>query len=112
MESRPVPGCKDDVVRIAFALQKDEQQILGSIGRDVFGEPEAHAHPEFARLLHVGHQQLEMIDTLRHRAAVVLEGDDEARFHLHGRAELDRGAACVRDMQRASLMRQLDPFRR
>ena len=32
MEPRPVPGRKNDVVRIAFALQEHEQQIVGSIG--------------------------------------------------------------------------------
>src|SRR5215813_13813562 len=53
-----------------------------------------------------------MIDPLRHRAMVVLERDDEARLHLHGRAELDRRAACVRGMQGAPLVRDLDPFRR
>ena len=45
-------------------------------------------------------------------AAVLLEGDDEPRLHLHGRAELDRSTAWVRHMQRAPLMRHLDPFRR
>jgi hypothetical protein len=31
MEARPLPRGKDDVVRIAFALQKDEQQFLASV---------------------------------------------------------------------------------
>src|SRR6516164_9946232 len=53
-----------------------------------------------------------MIDPLRHRAVVVLERDDEARLDLHGRAELDRRAACVGDMQGAPLVRDLDPCRR
>src|SRR5713226_2838128 len=59
MEPRPGAGSEDDVVRVALALQEDEQQVLRSIRRDVFREPEAHAHPELACLLHVGHQQLE-----------------------------------------------------
>ena len=112
MQPRPGPGREHDVVRVALALQEHEQQVLGAVGRDVFRQPEAHAHPELAGLLHVGHQQLEMIDPLRHRAVVVLEGDDEARLHVHGGAELDRRAAHVRDMQRAALVRDLDPFRR
>ena len=53
-----------------------------------------------------------MVDPLRHRAVVMLEGDDEPRFQLHGRAELDRSTTRVRHMQRAPLMRHLDPFRR
>src|SRR5262249_3313948 len=53
-----------------------------------------------------------MIDPLRHRAVVVLERDHEARLELHGCAELDRRAACVRDMQGAPLVRDLDPCRR
>ena len=53
-----------------------------------------------------------MIEPLRHRAVVVLERDDEARLHVHGGAELDRRAADVGDMQRAALVRDLDPFRR
>ena len=75
-------------------------------------EPKAQAHPEFACALHVGHQQLEMIDPLRHCAVMVLERDHEAWLELHGRAELDRSAACVRDMQGAALVRDLDPCRR
>src|SRR5215831_10471794 len=53
-----------------------------------------------------------MIDPLRHPAMIVLERDDEARLELHGRAELDRRAACVRGMQGAALVRDLDPCRR
>src|SRR4029453_8562440 len=53
-----------------------------------------------------------MIDPLRHRAVMVLERDHEPRLELHGRAELDRPAACVRDMQGAALVRDLDPWRR
>src|SRR5262249_23813117 len=45
MEPRPRPGGEDDIVRVALALQEDEQQLLGSIRRDVFREPEAQAHP-------------------------------------------------------------------
>src|SRR6266436_2079224 len=41
MEPRPCPGGEDDIVRVALALQEDEQQLLGSIRRDVFREPEA-----------------------------------------------------------------------
>jgi hypothetical protein len=53
-----------------------------------------------------------MIETLRHRAMVMLERHDEARLDLHGGAELDRCAACVGDVQRAALVWNLDPFRR
>src|SRR4029077_5572011 len=53
-----------------------------------------------------------MIEPLRHRAAVLREGDEQARLHLHGRAELDRRSACVRDMQRSALVRALPPLRR
>src|SRR5205807_266839 len=80
--------------------------------RDVLRQPKAHAHPEFARLLHVRYQQLEMIEPLRHGAMMMLEGDDEAGLEIHGRAELDRRPAGVRDMQRAPLMRDIDPIRR
>ena len=112
MEPRPIPRGKDDVMRIAFALQEDEQQLLGSIRRNVLREPKAHAHPEFTGLLNVRDQQLEVIEPLRHRTAVLREGDEEARLHLHGGAKFDRRAACVRDMQRSALMRDVDPFRR
>src|SRR5262249_56046697 len=44
------------------------------------------------------------------RGTVVLECDDEARYHLHGGVELDGSAAGIRDMQRAALVRHLDPF--
>src|SRR2546428_6321566 len=64
-----------------------------------------------SRLLHVGHQLLEVIEPLRHRAAVLLERNNEARLDLHGRAELDRSAACVRDMQRAALVRRSEERR-
>src|SRR4029453_15399398 len=53
-----------------------------------------------------------MIDPLRHRAVMVLEPHHEAWLDLHGRAELDRRTACVRGMQGAALVRDLDPFRR
>src|SRR5262245_35023148 len=112
MQSRARPGREHDIVRVALALQKHEQQVLGAVGGNIFGQPEAHAHPELARLLHVGHQQLEMIEPLRHRAMVMLERDDEARLDLHGGAELDRGTAGVADVERAALVRNLDPFRR
>src|SRR5258708_28320724 len=112
MEPRPCPGGKHDIVGVALALQEHEQEFLASVRRDVFREPEAQAHPEFARALHVGNQELEMIDPLRHRAVVVLERDHEAWLDLHGRAELDRSATCVHDMQGAALVRNLDPFRR
>src|SRR5262245_19196542 len=32
VQPRPVAGGKDNVVRVAFALQEDEEQILGSVG--------------------------------------------------------------------------------
>ena len=112
MEPRPCPGGKHDIVGVALALQEHEQKLLASVRRDVFREPKAQAHPEFARALHVGNQELEMIDPLRHRAVVVLERDHEAWLDLHGRAELDRSAACVHDMQGAALVRNLDPCRR
>ena len=90
MEPRPIPRGKDNIVRIAFALQEDEQQVLGSVGRDILREPKAHAHPKLTGLLHVRDQQLEVIEPLRHRTAVLREGDEEARLHLHGGAEFDR----------------------
>src|SRR5215470_16878525 len=53
-----------------------------------------------------------MIDPLRYRAVMVLERDHEPWLELHGRAELDRGAARVRDVQGAALVRDVDPCRR
>src|SRR5262249_35264259 len=38
-----------DILGVALALQEHEQQLLASVRRDVFREPEAQAHPEFAR---------------------------------------------------------------
>src|SRR5262249_25394917 len=111
MEPRPYPGREHDIVGVALALQEYEQQLLGSVRRDVFREPKAQAHPEFACAPHVGHQQLKMIEPLRHRAVMMLECDHEAWLDLHGRAELDWSAACVRNMQGAALVRNLDPCR-
>ena len=53
-----------------------------------------------------------MIESLRHGAVVVLECDHKARFELHGRAELDRCPARIRNVQGASLVRDLRPLRR
>jgi hypothetical protein len=99
-------------VRVALALQEHEQKILGAVRRDVFRQTEAHAHPELARFLHVGHQQLEMVEPLRHRPTVMLERDHEARLQVHGGAELNRCAAWIADVQSSALVRDFDPLRR
>jgi hypothetical protein len=97
---------------IAFALEKNKQQLVGAVGRNVFREPKSHAHPEFACLAHVRHQQLEMIEPLRLGPMMLKKGNDEPRLDVHARAEFDRHAARIDDMQRAALVRNLDPFGR
>ena len=112
MQPRPGAGCKHDVVRIALALQEDEQRLVAAIGRDVFGEPEAEPHVEFQLPLHVRHQNLEMIDTLRHGAAMMLEIHQEPRLGRHGGAEFQRHTARIADVQRLALVWPLHPLRR
>ena len=53
-----------------------------------------------------------MIQPLRDCAAVVLEGDDQARLLIHGCAEFNRRADRIRHVQGATLVRDLDPLRR
>ncbi len=110
MQPRPGAGREHDVVRIALALQEHEEQFLAVVGRDVFREPEAQAHPELAGLLHVRHQQLEVVDALRHRAVMILERHHQPRLEVHGGAELDRRPVHVRHVQRTALMRHLGPL--
>src|SRR5262249_40009037 len=50
-----------DVVRIALALQEDAGEFSAP-GHDLFAQPEARGHVELARLAHVGHQNLKVID--------------------------------------------------
>ena len=63
---------------------------------------------EVAGGLHVGRQNLEMVDPLRAGGPVVLELHDQPRPRFHAGAELERRADRVVDMQRAALMRHLD----
>src|SRR4051812_40995773 len=80
MQARPASGRKYDVVRIAFALQEREQELVRPIWRNVLGQAKPQAHPELACVLHVRHQQLEMIEPLRHCPAMLVERDHKARL--------------------------------
>ncbi len=55
---------------------------------------------------------MKVVDPLRHRAVVMLEGHDEPRLARHGGAEFERRADGVVDVQGAALMRTFDPLRR
>src|SRR5579863_7584067 len=112
MQPRPGAGCKHDVVRIALALQEHEQRIVAAVRRDVFGQPEAQPHVKLQLPLHVRHQQLEMVDALRHGAAMMLEGEDHPWLRSHGSAEFERRTERIADMECAALIRPFDPLRR
>ncbi len=47
MQPRPGARREHDIVRIALALQEHEHRIVAAVGRDIFGQPEAHGHVEF-----------------------------------------------------------------
>ena len=112
MQPRAGARREHDIVRIAFALQEHEQRIVAAVGRDVFGQPETHGHVELQLPLHVRHQQLKMVDTLRHRTVMVFERHHQARLPRHGGAEFERRADHIVDRKRATLMRALHPLRR
>ena len=112
VQPRPAAVGEHDVVRIALALQEHEHQVVGVVGRDELGEPEAEIAVELAGLRHLGRENLEMIDPQRAGAVVLLELHDQPRLHRLGGAEFERRADRVGDVQRAALVRHLDPFRR
>ena len=112
MQPRPSAGRENDIVRIAFALQEYEERLVAAVHRDVFGQAKPHRHVEFQFALHVRHQQLEVIDALRHGAVMMLETGYKPRLCRHGGAEFERGAERIADMQRSTLVRPLDPLRR
>ena len=111
MEARTGAVEEHDVVRIALALQEHAAQIGGALRRDVFAQAETGLHVELAGLAHVRRQDLIMVDALGAAAAMRAEGGDHARHHRHGRAELERRADRIGDLQRAALMRHLGPGR-
>ena len=65
---------------LPLALQKHEQRIVAAVRRNIFGEPEAQARVKLQLALHVRHQNLEMIDAVRHRAVVMLEAREQPRL--------------------------------
>src|SRR5580704_4845876 len=93
VQPRTATRRKDDIVRVALALQEHEHRIFAAVRRDVFRKAKAEPHIKLEMLAYVRNQNLEMIDALRHRAAMTAEVQQQALFGRHGGAEFERQAA-------------------
>ena len=98
---------KDDVVRIAFALQEHAAQLI--IVGDVFRQAEPHGRVERKRARYVRRENLRMVEPLRAAATVIFKARDLPRHHRHAGAEFEPRADRIGGVQRASLERHVGP---
>jgi hypothetical protein len=73
MQSRPRSGSKDQVMWIALALHKNEDEIVRSINRNIFRQTKPKICIELAGRLDMRRQDLEMINSLWRPTAMSLE---------------------------------------
>ena len=110
VQARTLAAGEHHVVRVSLALQKHHHELVGVVD-DVLGQSETDRAVEIETGLHVRRDYLDVVQALRAGALVDFQVMEQAWPGFHGSAELERRAGRIGRLQRAALMRHVDPCR-
>ena len=111
METRPCPGCENQIVRVGLSVGHRSQDLSGLLCRSAnFDTLKPRLHVVRNGSAHIRNDDLVVIHPQCPASSLLLRLQEHARHCRHARAQFDGNSCVIPHHQRAALVRSLDPF--
>ena len=108
VQARALAVGDGEIVHIALAMHPGGRDApVRSVFLAIFGQAEAEPRVEVDGVLHLGGEDVEMVEPLRMAALVEIVAAQQMRAPVHRGVELDLEAEGIGELQRAALERLL-----